>query len=84
MFKNLSIKFLSIYHLVITVDHDLWTSPYGVMVYVLDCVIVVREFKLQLCYYIHFQTNTLGKGMNPLIPQQLFFYKGSFGIIPKC
>ena len=39
----------------------------GVMVKVLDCRIVVCKFELQLCYYIHFQTNTLGKGMNPLI-----------------
>ena len=28
---------------------------------------VVSEFELQSRYYIHFQTNTLGKGMNPLI-----------------
>ena len=33
----------------------------------LDCNLKVSEFKLQLCYYIHFWTNTLGKGMNPLI-----------------
>ena len=26
------------------------------------------KFKLQLCYYIHFCTNTLGKSMNLLIP----------------
>ncbi len=32
--------------------------------YVLDCDIVVSKFKLQSCYYIHFQTNSLGKGMN--------------------
>ena len=29
--------------------------------------IVVREFVLQLRYYIHFRANTLGKDMNPLI-----------------
>ena len=29
--------------------------------------IVVNEFELQLRYYIHFWTNTLGKGRNPLI-----------------
>ena len=28
--------------------------------------IVVHEFVLQSRYYIHFQVNTLGKGMNPL------------------
>ena len=38
-------------------------------------------------FYIHFQTNTLRKGMNPLIPPAmgeivslLFFYKDVFGI----
>ena len=33
----------------------------------MDCGIVEREFVLQLCYYVHFRANTLGKGMNPLI-----------------
>ena len=32
-----------------------------------DCDIVVNEFELQSRYYVHFRTNTLGKGMNPLI-----------------
>ena len=32
------------------------------MANVLDCDIVVREFELQSCYYVHFRTNTLGKG----------------------
>ena len=32
----------------------------------LNCSHKVSEFKLQSCYCIHFQTNTLGKGMNPL------------------
>ena len=32
------------------------------MAKVLDCDLEVS--KLQLCYYVHFQTNTLGKGMN--------------------
>ena len=41
--------------------------PRGVMVKAMDCGIVVREFVLQLLYYIHFWANTLGKGMNPLI-----------------
>ena len=35
---------------------------------VLDSDIVVSKFKLQLGYYVHFWTNTLGKGMNSLIP----------------
>ena len=41
--------------------------PRGVMVKAMDCGIVVHEFVLQLRYYIHFQANTLGKGMKPLI-----------------
>ncbi len=41
--------------------------PRGVMVNVMDCGIVVSEFVLQSCYYVHFRTNTLGKGMNSLI-----------------
>ena len=41
--------------------------PHGIMVKVMDCEIVANEFELQLRYYIHFRTNTLGKGMNPLI-----------------
>ena len=42
-------------------------GPCGVMVKVVDCGIVIHEFILQSCYYIHFQANTLEKGMNPLI-----------------
>ena len=41
--------------------------PHGVLVKAMDYGIVVSEFILQLRYYIHFQANTLGKGMNPLI-----------------
>ena len=41
--------------------------PRGVMVKAMDCGIVVRKFVLQSCYYVHFRTNTLGKGMNPII-----------------
>ena len=37
-----------------------------VMVKAMDCEIVVSEFVLQSRYYVHFQANTLGKGMNPL------------------
>ena len=37
------------------------------MVKAMDCGIGVSEFEFQLHYYVHFQTNTLGKGMNPLI-----------------
>ena len=41
--------------------------PRGVMVQVMSCGIVVSEFEFQSRYYVPFQTNTLGKGMNPLI-----------------
>ena len=35
----------------------------------LDFGIVLSECKRQLCCYVHFQTNTGGKGMNPFIPK---------------
>ena len=41
--------------------------PRGVMAKVMNCRIVVSEFELLSCYYVHFRTNTLGKGRNPLI-----------------
>ena len=57
------------------------------MVKVLNCGIVVREFELQSTDYVHFRTNTLGKGMNPLIPPAvgqkaslLLFLKDGFDI----
>ena len=36
---------------------------------VLDCNIEVSEFELQSRQYVHFQTNTLGKGRNSLSQQ---------------
>ena len=50
-----------------TLDQSGLGCPHGVMVKAMDCRIVVREFVLQLRYYIDFRANTLGKGMNPLI-----------------
>ena len=44
-------------------------SYHVVMVKVLGCNIVVSEFKLQSCHYVHFRTNTLWKSMTPLSPQ---------------
>ena len=41
--------------------------PRGVMVKAMDCRIVVSKFGLQLRYYVHFRTNTLGKDVNTLI-----------------
>ena len=39
-------------------------SPRGLIAKILNYGLEVNEFKL---YYIHFQTNIFGKGMNPLI-----------------
>ena len=36
------------------------------MVKVMDSRIVVSKFKLQSCYYVHFWTNALRKGMDHL------------------
>ena len=49
-----------------TESGSLW-CPRGVIVKAMDCGIVVSEFVLQSLYYVHFRTNTLGKGMKPLI-----------------
>ena len=46
----------------------IYSGPRGVMVKAMNCRVVVREFVLQSRYYVHFWANTLGKGMNPLIP----------------
>ena len=37
------------------------------MIKAMDYGIVVLEFKLKSRNYVHFGTNTLGKGRNPLI-----------------
>ena len=39
----------------------------GIVANVLDCGLEVNEFEFQSRYYVHFRTNNLGKGMNPLI-----------------
>ena len=44
----------------------LWGCSRGVMVKAMNCGIVISEFKLQSCYHVPFQTNTLGKDMKPL------------------
>ena len=63
------------------------TVKIGVMVKAMDCRIVAREFEFQSHYYVHLRTNTLGKGMNPLIlpamgetVSLLFFWNNNFGI----
>ena len=57
------------------------------MVKAMDCGIVVSEFELQSCYYVHFRIYTLKKDVNPLILPAigytvplLFFLKEDFGI----
>ena len=50
------------------------------MVNELDCDIAVSNFEIQSGYYVYFRINTLGKGMNPLSLQLLFFKKNGFGI----
>ena len=42
-------------------------KPCSVMVKSIECKILVSEFELQSRYYVHFQTHTIGKGMNPLM-----------------
>ena len=53
------------------------------MAKVLDHVLEVNEFELQLRYYLHFQTHILGKSMKPFnhlamdeIISFLFFLQG--------
>ena len=62
-------------------------SPRGVVANILDWHIIVSEFDFLSCYYVHFRTNALGKGMNSLIPLAmgwivalLLFYKDDFHI----
>ena len=57
------------------------------MTKVLECSLEVSWFELQLHNYIHFQINTIRKGMSLLFPSGmdeivslLFFYKDGFGI----
>ena len=56
-------------------------GAHSVMVKAMDCRIVVRGFELHSHYYIDFWTNTLGKGINPLILLAMFFLKNSTGYV---
>ena len=40
--------------------------PHGIVAKVLEYEIIVRKFKLQFHYYVHFWTNALRKGMNSI------------------
>ena len=44
-----------------------WGSPRNVVTIVLNYDLEVSKFEMQSRHYVHFRTNTLGKGMNPLI-----------------
>ena len=85
--------FLPQFHLVVFHWRPLRTqcrSCRSVMAKVLDYELEVSKFKIQSCYYVHFRTWTLGKGIDPLpffptldtdkIVPLLFFYKDDFGI----
>ena len=50
-----------------TIHLGLRKCPRGVIVKATDCGIVVSEFELPSSYYVHFLSNAIGKGMNPLI-----------------
>ena len=54
----------------------------GIVANMLDYEIVVNKFIPQLHYSIHFLTNTLGKGMNPLITPAMYC-DGKLTKIPK-
>ena len=57
-------KYVSNFQKISKLIHLQRGCPRGVMVKVMDC-----EFELQSRNYVHFRTNTLGKGMNPLSSQ---------------
>ena len=61
--------------------------PSGVVAKVLEYFIVISEFEFQSRYYVHFWSNILAKGKNPLtlpsmekIVHLLLFYRDGFGI----
>ena len=61
--------------------------PRGVMVKAMNCGIVVSEFVLQSCSYVHFRANILGNGMSPPYPPSYWLnntttvlYVNGFGI----
>ena len=63
------ISYLKLYYFLQLQKNQVWsTITLNIVVDILDCSIVVSKFELQPCYYIDSQTNTLEKGMNPIIP----------------
>ena len=56
--------------------HSKGECPRGVMVKAVDCGFVVSKFELQSRYYVHFRTNTIEIGMNPLILSAIVLLQG--------
>ena len=50
--------------LLITIKNAIGMGLHGVVAKMLDFNILVSEFELLSCYYVHFRTNTIGNGMN--------------------
>ena len=54
----------------LVLDRNTWNnmerSRNGAMAKVLDCDFEASKFEYQSRYYAHFQSNTLGKVMNPV------------------
>ena len=55
----------------------MWVSPIDKVANISDCDIIVSEFNLQSHYCVHFWTETLGKGMNLLIPAPSYNYSST-------
>ena len=58
---------LNTQHYMVRIKSKVEGCPRGIMVKALDYGIVIRELKIQSRYYVHFRTNILTKGKNPLI-----------------
>ena len=60
-------------------------TPHGIVANMLGYDVIASEFKPQSCYFLHFWTNILGKGINPLLSQlQIKFMKTLSGIVNKA
>ena len=61
------IVFTRLLIIIIIIIHLLGGSPHGVVANIMDCGIVVSEFKLQSRYNVRFRTKNLGTDMDLLI-----------------
>ena len=61
------------YQVFLSNTNNLQGSTWYIVTNMLDCKIVVSEFKLQSYCFIYFWTNSLGKGIEPLYPSQSWF-----------